>query len=131
MNLLKIINSKNLKQLKKRLNKMDNQRDLEELKKLGVEPSYSKEEISNMFNTVTKPSDYLLSLPNFNAREVDKKGIQDKLKGELLYLILSNINPQELKFCEEQKEIDSSLPIDPNLQRVYILIGKIVEKIKR
>lgn len=72
-----------------------------------------------------------LWIPNYKARELDKKNILSEFKGELTHVILSNINPQELKFCKTQKEVDSNLPIDANLQRMYILIGKIIEQIKR
>lgn len=83
------------------------------------------EEIIKINIRQTKPRE-------FEREILNSPTIRDTIKkGDLLHLILSNINPQELKFCETQKEVDSTLPINANLQRMYILIGKIVEQIKR
>lgn len=181
--IIRLIKSKNINKLIKRLNKMDNTRDLEELNKLGVQLSYSKEELENLMNVLTKPSDYLTkpmtleerqrnwdiqydspdsepvkSRPTRPSKEQDelveqmkqpqstidklkplqlKENIRQyieekdiskehKLKGELIHLIMSNINPQELKWIEEHKGTEPTT----KLEQMYLLIGKIIDKVK-
>lgn len=151
MNLTKILKSKNLKQLKRRLDNMS--KTLEERQKEWDEkydspnsepfksiPTRPSIEDYKRVEDMQKPTQSLLDKLKSLSMEANIRTYEDEkqaemtlknFKGELVHLILQNLNPLELEFCKIQKEVDKWLKVDTNLQRMYILIGKILEKVIR